>query len=79
MNFLSNINMSDIKDKESFWKTVTPFFADKIKTKSKIALIKKKTVVSQEGQEKIGSEKIISEDQAAVEVLTNFSSILLLT
>ena len=34
--------MSDIKDKESFWKKVTPFFTDKIKTKSKIALIKKK-------------------------------------
>ena len=41
-NFLSNINTSDITDNKTFWKTVKPFFTDKIKTKSKITLINKK-------------------------------------
>ena len=66
-NFFSNINTSDITDDKTFWKTVKPFFTDKIKIKSKIALLEK-NIVSQEGQEKIVSEKIITEDQAVAEV-----------
>ena len=69
-NFYSNINKSDITDK-TFWKTVKPFFTDKIKTKSKITLIEK-NIVSQEGQEKIVSEKIITEIQAVAEVFNEF-------
>ena len=34
--------MSDITDNKTFWKTVKPFFTDKIKTKAKITLIEKK-------------------------------------
>ena len=41
-SFFSNINTSDITDDKTFWNTVKPFFTDKIKTKSKITLIKKK-------------------------------------
>ena len=70
-NFFSNINASDITDNKTFLKTVKPFFTDKIKTKSKIKLIEKK-VVSQEGQEEIVSEKIITEDQAIAEVFNKF-------
>ena len=70
-NFFSNINTSDITDNKTFWKTVKPFFTDKIKTKSKITLIEKK-IVSQEGQEEIVSEKIITEDQAVAEVFNKF-------
>ena len=70
-NFFSNINTNDITDNKTFWKTVKPFFTDKIKTKSKITLIEK-NIVSQEGQEKIVSEKIITEDQAVAEVFNNF-------
>ena len=40
--FFSNINASDITDNKTFWKKVTPFFTDKIKTKSKITFIEKK-------------------------------------
>ena len=40
-NFFSNINTCDITDNKTFWKTVKPFFTDKIKTKSKITLIEK--------------------------------------
>ena len=61
----------DITDNKTFWKTVKPFFTDKIKTKSKITLIEK-NIVSQEGQEKIVSEKIITEDEAVAEVFNNF-------
>ena len=42
-NFFSNINTCDITDNKTFWKTVKPFFTDKIKTKSKITLIEKKS------------------------------------
>ena len=62
-NFFSNINTSDATDNKIFWKTVKPFFTDKIKTKSKITLIGKKNV-SQESQEEIVSKKIITEDRA---------------
>ena len=67
-NFFSNIKTSDITDHKTFWKTVKPFFIDKIKTKSKITL----KTVSQEGQEEIASEKIITEDQAIAEVFNKF-------
>ena len=70
-NFFSNINTSHITDNKTFWKTVKLFFTDKIKTKSKIMLIEKK-IFSQEGQEEIVSEKIITENQAVAEVLINF-------
>ena len=70
-NFFSNINTCDITDNKTFWKTIKPFFTDKIKTKSKITLIEKE-VVSQEGQEEIVSEKIITEDQAVAEVFNKF-------
>ena len=70
-NFFSNTNTCDITDNKTFWKTVKPFLTDKIKIKSKITLIEKK-VVSQEGQEEIVSEKIITEDQAVVEVFNKF-------
>ena len=70
-NFFSNINKSDIIDNKTFWKKVKPLFTDKIKTKSKITLIEKK-IVSQEDQEKIVSEKIITEDQAIAEVFNKF-------
>ena len=45
-NNFSNINMNDIADNKTFWKTVKPFFTDKIKTKSKITLIEKKNYLS---------------------------------
>ena len=65
--------MSDITDNKTLWKTVKPFFTDKIKTKSKTMLIKKKKkIASQEGQEEIVSEKIITEDQAVAEVFNKF-------
>ena len=70
-NFFSNINTCDITDNKTFWKTIKPFFTDKIKAKSKITLIEKE-VVSQKGQEEIVSEKIITEDQAVAEVCNKF-------
>ena len=43
-------------------------FTDKIKTKSKVTLIKKKNVASKEGKEEIVSEKIITDEQSVAEV-----------
>ena len=70
-NFFNNISTRDIADNKTFWKTVKPLFTDKIQTKSKITLIEKK-VVSGEGQERVVSEKVISEDQTVAEVSINF-------
>ena len=64
-NLFSNINTSDITDNKTFWKTVKPFFTDKIKTKSKITLIEKKCL--EEAQEEI------TEDQVVAEVFNKFS------
>ena len=67
----NKINTTTITDSKTFWKTLKPFFTDKIKTKSKITLIEKKNS-SQEGQKEIVSEKKITEDQAVVEVFNKF-------
>ena len=40
-NFFSNINTSDITDNKIFWKTVKPYFTDKIKQNLKKRLSKK--------------------------------------
>ena len=70
-NFFCKINTSDIPGNKTFWRTVKPFFTDKVKPKSKITLIEKKCV-SQEGQEEIVSEKIIPKDQTVAEVFKIF-------
>ena len=70
-NLFSNINTSDITDNKTFWKTVKPLFTDKIKTKPKMTLIEKQ-IVSQEVQEEIVSEKMITEDHAVAEVFNKF-------
>ena len=70
-NFFGDVNTCDITDHKSFWKPVTPFFTDIIKTKSKKTLIEKKNF-SKEGQEEIVSEKIFTEDQAVAKVFNKF-------
>ena len=67
----NNISTRDIIDNKTFWKTVKPLFTDKIQTKSKITLIEKK-VVSGIRQEQIVSQKVISEDQAVLDVFNKF-------
>ena len=49
---------------------VKPFFTDKTKTKSRTTPSKK--IVSQEDQEEIASQNMITEVQAAVEVFNKF-------
>ena len=70
-NFFNNISTRNITDNKTFWKTVKPLFTDKIQTKSKITLIEKK-VISGEGQERIVSKKVITEDQTVAEVFNKF-------
>ena len=69
-NFFSNIDASAITDSKTFWKMVKPFFTDKTKTKSRTTPSKK--IVSQEDQEEIASQNMITEVQAAVEVFNKF-------
>ena len=63
--------MSDITDNKTFWKTVKPFFTDKIKTKCKITVMENK-IFSLKGQEKMVFEEIITVDQAVAEVFKKF-------
>ena len=69
-NFFSNIDASAITDSKTLWKMVKPFFTDKTKTKSRTTPSKK--IVSQEDQEEIASQNMITEVQAAVEVFNKF-------
>ena len=71
-NFFSNFNTIYITDNKTFWKTVKPFFTDKVKTESIITLINRKKIASQEGQEEIVPKKIITEDQTVAEVFKKF-------
>ena len=41
-NVFNNINVRDITDNKTFWKTVKPLFTDKVQIKSKITLVEKK-------------------------------------
>ena len=50
---------------------VKPFFTDEMKTRSKITLIQKQ-ILSQEGQEKIVSEKIIRKYQSVADVFNKY-------
>ena len=50
---------------------VKPSFTDKMKTRSKITLIQKQ-ILSQEGQEKIVSEKIIRKYQSVADVFDKY-------
>ena len=40
--FFSNLNTNIVTENKTFWKTLKQFLTDKVKTKSKITLIKKK-------------------------------------
>ena len=70
-NYFSNINTRDITDNKRFWKTVKPLFTDKIPTKSKITLIEKK-VITQDDEDDIITEDIISDDKTVSEVFNDF-------
>ena len=61
-NFYSKLNILIINNK-TFWKKVKTFFTDKILTKSKMTLIEKELLPSEE-ESVIQSEEIISKDKA---------------
>ena len=56
-NFFCKINTSDIPGNKTFWKTVKPFFTDKVKPKSKITLILKKNVSPRKVKRKLFQRK----------------------
>ena len=70
-NFFSKLNTRDFTDNKTFWRKVKPLFTDKVQTKSKITLIEKK-VMSNQGDEVIETEEIISEDKAIGAVFNKF-------
>ena len=45
-NYYSNLDISLITDNKKIWKPVTPFFSDKLLSKSKIVLIENETIIS---------------------------------
>ena len=57
-NYYNNLDISLVTDNKKFWKTVKPFFSDKLQSKSKIVLI--------------GGETIISNDVDVAETMNEF-------
>ena len=69
--YFSNINTGDITDNKKFWKTVKPLFTEKISIKPKITLIEKNNI-SQEGQDDLVIENVISDDIGVSEVFNEY-------
>ena len=69
--FFNAIKSRDINDNKTFWKTVKPFFTEKVKTKSKITLIENRIVSQDDGNEVI-SEEVVSDDKAVAEIFNEF-------
>ena len=49
-NYYSNINEKNITDNKKFWKTVTPFFLDKILSNEKITLMENDKVINNDNE-----------------------------
>ena len=45
-NYYNNLDISLVTDNKKFWKTVKPFFSDKLQTNNKIVLIEDETIIS---------------------------------
>ena len=45
-SYFANLNISSICDNKTFWRTVSPLFSNKIKTKEKITLIENNEIIS---------------------------------
>ena len=45
-NYYNNLDISHVTDNKKFWKTVKPFFSDKLLTNDKIVLIDDETIIS---------------------------------
>ena len=69
--YFSNINTGDITDNKKFWKTVKPLFTEKISIKPKITLIEK-NIISQEDQDDLVIENVISDDIGVSEVFNEY-------
>ena len=64
----SNLNTNVVTENKTFWKTLKPFLTDKVKTKSKITLIKK--ICKDSSIEP--SEEITSDEGKVAEIFNNF-------
>ena len=45
-NYYNNLDISLVTDNKKFWKTVKPFFSDKLQTNNNIVLIEDETIIS---------------------------------
>ena len=45
-NYYNNLDISLVTNNKKFWKSVKPFFSDKLQSKSKIVLIEDETIIS---------------------------------
>ena len=72
--FFGNLNITNVTDNKTFYRTIEPFFIDKVKTCSKNALIQKMELQRKE-KEKVIIEEVISNDCDISETLNNFLKI----
>ena len=47
-NYYNSLGISLVTDNKKFWKTVKPFFSDKLQSKNKIVLIEDETIISKD-------------------------------
>ena len=47
-NYYNSLDISLVTDNKKFWKTVKPFFSDKLQSKNKIVLIEDETIISKD-------------------------------
>ena len=47
-NYFKNVKMQDITDNEKFWKTIRPYFSDKGYKQTKISIVEKDSIITDE-------------------------------
>ena len=50
MNYFKNVKMQDISDNKKFWKTIQPYFSDKGYNQTKVTIVEKGSIITDENK-----------------------------
>ena len=48
MNYFKNVKMQDISDNKKLWKTTQPYFSDKGYNQTKVTIVEKDSIITDE-------------------------------
>ena len=48
MNYFKNVKMQDIPDNKKLWKTIQPYFSDKGYNQTKVTIVEKDSIITDE-------------------------------